>query len=128
MAANKFKSKRKAHLCLHLLQGRVINIKNGFELFGITNIPREIGRAIERTRKQDGKSNGFGVQVSRDPRTGKTSYGEECCWVDYRLNFVDYNQPGIELMRQYVKEVLGEKAWLKITPSAQKYGQTALQF
>ena len=29
----------KAALCKALLDGRVVNIKNGFELFGITNIP-----------------------------------------------------------------------------------------
>lgn len=85
----------KAALCKALLEGKVVNIKNGFQLFGITNVPREIGRSIERY---------FGVEVSRNGREGTTRYGQDCVWTDYRLNRTEYNKPGIEKMKAYVAE------------------------
>jgi hypothetical protein len=85
----------KAALCLHLLKGEVVNIGSGFKLLGITNVPREIGRSIERS---------FDVVISRVQKEGKTRYGVPCNWVDYRLNFTDYNKPGIEKMRAYVRQ------------------------
>lgn len=85
----------KAALCKALLDGRVLNIKNGFDLLGITNIPREIGRSVERS---------FGVQVSRVQRDGSSRYGQKVVWVDYRLNHTEYNKEGIEKMRAYVKD------------------------
>jgi hypothetical protein len=83
----------KAALCTALLRGQVVNIKNGFELFGITNIPREIGRSVERE---------FGVQVSRTQMEGKSRYGQPVVWVNYRLNRTEYNQEGIKKMIDYV--------------------------
>lgn len=85
----------KAALCLALLEGRVLNIKNGFELFGITNVPREIGRAVERP---------FGVTVSRVQMEGTSRYGQPCTWVNYRLNSSQHNAEGISKMKEYVKE------------------------
>jgi hypothetical protein len=89
----------KAALCKALLEGKVVNIKNGFHLFGITNVPREIGRSIERA---------FGVTVSRTNKDGKSRYGQPCCWVDYRLNFTGYNMEGINKMKQYVADQMNE--------------------
>ena len=89
----------KAALCLALLEGKVLNIFNGFKLLGITNIPREIGRCIE-----DEKRWGFGVIVSRTERKGTSQYGRPCEWVDYRLNRTEYNKPGISKMIEYVKK------------------------
>jgi len=89
----------KAALCLALLQGKVLSIKNGFDLFGITNLPREIGRSIERE-----KDGGFGVEVSRVEKTGVSRYGQTVRWYEYRLNKTDYNKEGIEKMKAYVKE------------------------
>lgn len=96
----------KAALCKALLEGRVVNIKNGFTLFGITNIPREIGRSIERDPIITNNSNdsGFNVIVSRTERTGITRYEQTCNWTDYRLNFTEYNKAGIERMKKYVRE------------------------
>lgn len=85
----------KAALCKALLEGRVLNIKNGFDLLGITNIPREIGRMIERP---------FNVQVSRTKREGKSRYGQPVIWFDYRLNRTEYNITGIIKMERYVEE------------------------
>ena len=89
----------KAAIALALLEGKVLSIKNGFDLFGVTNIPREIGRSIER--EEDG---GFGVQVSRVERNGFSRYGQPVRWMEYRLNRTDYNKEGIEKMKAYVKE------------------------
>lgn len=85
----------KAALCKALLEGKVVNIKNGFHLFGITNVPREIGRSVERY---------FKVEVSRTEREGTTKYKQPCTWVDYRLNRTEYNQDGIKRMKDYVAE------------------------
>lgn len=85
----------KAALCKALLSGRVVNIKNGVINFGITNIPREIGRSVERS---------FGVKVSRTPREGKSRYKQHITWVDYRLDKTPYNQDGIKKMMDYVSQ------------------------
>lgn len=84
----------KAALCVHLLRGEVLNIKNVFTLIGLTNCPREISRMIEKP---------FGVQVSRIPREGKSRYGQAVTWFDYRLNRTEYNLGGIKKMEEYVK-------------------------
>lgn len=89
----------KAALIKALLDGRVLNIKNGFHLLSITNIPREIGRSVERA---------FDVQVSRVHREGTSKYGQPCTWVDYHLNKTDYNKNGIEKMRLYLAENMEE--------------------
>lgn len=107
----------KAALCMALLQGRVINIKNGFELFGITNVPREIGRSVERS---------FDVEVSRNNRKAKSRYGQRCTWVDYRLNHTRYNMPGIHKMKAYVKEQFEKSPPPKTDSSVKKYQQIEL--
>ena len=111
----------KAALCLALLQGKVLSIKNGFELFGITNLPREIGRSIER--KEDG---GFGVSVSRVERMGVSRYGQTVRWMEYRLNRTDYNKEGIELMKAYVKEQMESNPPPKTTKEVKESRQANL--
>lgn len=88
----------KAALCKVLLEGGVINIRNIHRLTGYTNAGREVGRSIER--KKDG---GFGVKVSRDPRSGKNRFGVHCDWMDYRLNKTEYNKEGIKAMKAYLR-------------------------
>lgn len=85
----------KAALCMALLEGRVLNIKNVFKLIGLTNAPREISRMIEKP---------FGVTVSRTPREGKSRYGQKVTWYDYRLNRTEHNMNGIIKMERYVEE------------------------
>lgn len=85
----------KAALCMALLEGRVLNVKNCFKEIGLTNIAREIPRLIEKP---------FGVQVSRTPREGKNRYGQEVIWTDYRLNSSEYNIEGIKKMQEYTEE------------------------
>lgn len=83
----------KAALCKALLDGRVLNVKNVFTTIGLTNCAREIPRMIEKP---------FGVVVSRTKREGKSKYGQPVTWVDYFLNTTEYNQEGIQKMREYV--------------------------
>lgn len=85
---------QKAALCDALIRGKVLNIKNGFYLFGITNVPREIGRSVERS---------FDVRVSRKQMEGQSRYGLPCIWVDYFLEPSDENKEGIKKMMDYVK-------------------------
>jgi len=95
----------KSALCKALLSGRIVSIKTGFDDFGITNIPREIGRAIERPRsKGQPNDHGFGVRVSRVRRFGKSRYKVACTWMEYRLNKTTYNEAGIQKMIAYVKK------------------------
>lgn len=93
----------KAALCKALLDGCVLNIKNGFEMLGITNIPREIGRSIE-----DEKRGGFGVIVSRTHMEGFSRYGQPVTYVNYRLNHTEYNKEGIIKMKEYVAKEMGK--------------------
>lgn len=94
----------KAALCKALLDGKVVSIKTGFRDFGITNIPREIGRSVERI--EDG---GFGVLVSRTERHGISRYGQPTQWTEYRLNQTEYNKEGIEKMKAYVASQMGQE-------------------
>lgn len=91
---------QKAALCKALLAGEVVSIMTGFKMMGITNVPREVGRSVERA---------FGVQVSRSKRTKKTRYGDPCTYYEYRLNETDYNKEGIKKMKEYVKEITQKK-------------------
>jgi len=86
---------QKAALCKALLAGEVVSIMTGFKMMGITNVPREVGRSIERA---------FDVEVSRTKKTGKTRYGGECNYYEYRLNRTEYNKEGIKKMYEYLKE------------------------
>jgi hypothetical protein len=82
-------------LAMAFLQGRVLTIKNAFNDFGVTNLGREVGRAIERK---------FGVTVAKVKKTGKSRYGIDCWWYEYRLPKTDYNKDGREKMLEYVKK------------------------
>jgi hypothetical protein len=99
----------KASLCQALLQGRVISIRDGFLKFGITNVPREIGRSVERDGAitKNPEDTGFNVTVSRVNKTGFSRNGNPCHWTEYRLNRSEHNLPGIERMQAYVNEQLG---------------------
>jgi hypothetical protein len=89
----------KAALCLALLEGKVVNIKNCFENFGISNAPREIGRSVERA---------FGVSVTKMPCAGTSRYGQPIRWYNYMLNPLrEGNKEGIEKMRDYVLKQMG---------------------
>lgn len=107
----------KAALCMALLEGRVLNIKNVFVTIGLTNASREISRMVEKP---------FGVEVSRTPRTGKNRYGGDVTWVDYRLNKSEKNLPGIQKMKEYIQDQLGPKTSCKTEKQLKQYIQTDL--
>ena len=104
----------KAALCLCLIKGEVLNIKNGFELLGITNVPREIGRSVERA---------FDVEVSRTPKEGFSRHGQPVVWVDYYLRKSERNQPGIKKMIEYCQSQAGNPK----TTKQQKHFNTLKQ-
>lgn len=81
------------------LEGKVLTIKTAFRDFGITNLPRECGRLIERK---------FGVELSRVQKVGKTRYGIRCTWNEYRLPNTDYNKEGRLKMEEYVEKYYSE--------------------
>ena len=87
---------QKAAICKSLLKGEVLSIMNGFKWFGCTNIPREIGRSVERE---------FDVQVSRLQKKGISRYKQPTNYTEYRLNRTDYNKEGIEKMEAYVRSI-----------------------
>lgn len=76
------------------LRGDVLTIKTAFKDFGITNLPRECGRSIERK---------FGVQLARVKKEGKSRYGCPCIWYEYRLPTTQYNEDGRKRMVEYVQ-------------------------
>jgi hypothetical protein len=106
-----------AALAYALLKGDVVSIKTAFDQFGCSNAPREIGRSIERK---------FGVRVSRTKVNFKSRYGKAGVYYQYRLNQTEYNKPGIEKMREYVREEMKSQDdnTEKIVKS--KYNQPAL--
>lgn len=89
----------KAAICKALLLGKVLNIGNGFKLFGVTNIPREIGRSVERS---------FNVKCNRKDRTGVSRYDVTTRFTDYSLKLTPANLPGIKAMVKYVLDQEGE--------------------
>lgn len=78
-----------------LLKGNVLSIMNGYHLFNCTNAPREVSRSIEKK---------FGLIVSREKVSHTSAYGHKGFYFRYRLNKTEYNRPGIELMRKYIKD------------------------
>lgn len=84
----------KSALAAALLDGHVLTVMNCFKLIGYTNIAREIPRMIEKP---------FDIEVSRNPKTANSRYGETVNYVEYRLNKSEHNLPGIEKMKAYIE-------------------------
>jgi hypothetical protein len=92
----------KAALIYHLLRGDVLTIGSAFKIIGISNLPREIGRSIERDKGNG--CHGFGVVVSKIWKDGPNRYSTPTVWKEYRLNKTERNAPGIEKMKIYLRE------------------------
>jgi len=98
---------QKAALCHALLNGRRLTIMDGFKEFGITNLPREIGRSVERS---------FGVMVRKGKMRYKNMFGEEgTCFIYWLLDDkksmcmpdkkrCPAHRKGLKLMQKYVNE------------------------
>lgn len=86
---------QKAAICKALLEGQTLSIMNGFNYFSCTNIPREIGRSIERK---------FNVEVDRQRKVGKSKYGMPCTWFEYSFSKSKNSPEAIEKMKEYIKK------------------------
>jgi len=84
-----------AAICRSLLSGKKITIMDGFTQFFVTNLPREIGRGIERK---------FGVKVERTKKLFTSTVGIPGYYFEYKLKRTPGNEPGIERMREYIKK------------------------
>ena len=82
---------RQKAIAMHLVAGKVVNIKTAYNLFGISNVSREMIRLIEQP---------FSIHLTRTQRNGKTKYGQPCYWIDYSLTFNRINSAGIKAMIQ----------------------------
>jgi hypothetical protein len=78
-------------LAKHLLAGKTVSIWTAYNLFGISNISRELIRLIEKP---------FNVKLMRTEKKGKTKYGTPCQWLEYKLTMNKLNAPGIKLMQK----------------------------
>lgn len=78
-----------------LLNGQTLSIMTGFKYFSCSNIPREMGRSIERK---------FGVIVSRERVDFTSKYGQDGYYYKYSLTDTILNKEGIEKMKQYIKQ------------------------
>lgn len=77
------------------LNGDILTIKTAFRDFGVSNLPREVGRAIERK---------FHVRISKVSKKGRSRWDVPVTWHTYRLNKDDpENAAGIEEMIKYVE-------------------------
>jgi hypothetical protein len=104
-------------ICISLLKGETMSIMTGFKDFLCTNIPRELSRGVEKK---------FGVKVSREPVHFKSTYGRSGIYFRYRLNRTQYNAPGIEKMKAYIKEQLENEPPAKTQAQAKFYKQAEL--
>ena len=86
---------RQQALATYLLTGKPVSIKNGYKLFGISNISREVLRLIEQP---------FNVYLTRLKKEGRTKYGSYCTWFEYSLHNTKLNAKGIKSMREALKE------------------------
>lgn len=84
---------RQKAIAMHLLAGKVVNIKTAYNLFGISNVSREMIRLIEQP---------FSIHLTRTQRNGKTKYGQPCYWIDYSLTFNSINKLGIKRLKVMV--------------------------
>lgn len=78
-----------------LLNKETLNIKTAFVEFGCSNLPREIGRSIERK---------FLVDINKIRKEGKSRYGLYSTWYNYKLVASKNRKEAIKKMRDYVKE------------------------
>lgn len=86
-----------ASICQALLDGKILSIMNGFENFGCTNIPREIGRSVEKK---------FGAVVSRKEVFFRSRYNHVGIYYQYSLNKKDpRNKKAIVKMKDYIKKL-----------------------
>jgi hypothetical protein len=102
---------------LALLKGEVLTIKTAFRDFGITNLPRECGRLIERK---------FGLKLAKTRRIGETRFGIHCSWNEYRLPVTEYNSQGRTKLIEYCQSKIGTITSCKTEKELNNFKQTSL--
>ena len=85
---------RTTALLTHLLAGKSVSIQTAYNLFGISNIAREVGRLIERP---------FAIELTRKKIEGKSKYGNYCTWHEYTLTRNKINAKSIKKMIDFVQ-------------------------
>lgn len=84
-----------AAIAQSFLRGDILTIKTAFRDFGVSNLPREVGRAIERK---------FNVRISKLRKESTSRFGVFVSYYEYRLNRDDpSNSEGISAMSEYIK-------------------------
>lgn len=103
-----------------LLRGDTLSIMDGFRLFSISNLPREISRSIEQK---------FHLRVSRDQVNYISKNGVPGYYYRYRLNRTEQNKEGINKLKAYVKKEMQSEPPPKTDKEAkrQKNTQTLLK-
>lgn len=82
------------------LRGEILTIKTAFRDFGISNLPREVSRSVEKK---------FGIRISKLKKDGKSRYDVPVYYYEYRLNKDDpANADGIKAMSEYILANGGE--------------------
>lgn len=84
-----------AALCYDLINGKTVSIKTGFNAYGITNIPREISRAVEKR---------FGVKCEKKKIVYKSKYGLGGYYFEYKLLRNNQKKESLNLMYSYIQE------------------------
>lgn len=84
-------------ICASFLKGESNSIMTAFKKFHCTNLPREVGRSIERR---------FCVDVHRVPVKFTSTYGHKGEYYRYTLLKTPKNKPGIKKMAEYVLKQL----------------------
>lgn len=83
----------KTALCKHFLAGETLSIKSCFHTVGLTNLPREASRMIEKP---------FGVTLKRTQINSLSRYKQPITFFEYYLPRTPENANGVALMAQYV--------------------------
>jgi hypothetical protein len=84
-----------AAIAQSFLKGETNSIMTAFRKFNCTNLPREVGRSIERK---------FGVEVTKVPVKFKSTYGHTGEYFNYTLLRTPSNKKGIQKMEEYVSK------------------------
>ena len=90
---------QKAAICKALLNGETISILTGFKDFGCTNVPREIGRSVERA---------FGIVIDKTPVNFVSRYKQAGVYYKYNLVPGKQNKESLKKMKNYVYEQEGK--------------------
>lgn len=87
-------------ICMSFLRGESNSIMTAFKKFSCTNLPREVGRSVERK---------FGIKIHRVPIKFTSTYGRKGEYYRYTLLRTSSNKSGIKKMTEYVQEQVNKK-------------------